>query len=78
MKKKKTTRREVRIKDRYKDKDKDKDKDDNKKGDEDQSGLPTVGAAVVDDSRGLPESDHHKGGIRLLCLLIMMVMMIKL
>ena len=76
MKKKKTTRREVRIKDRYKDKD--KDKDDNKKGDEDQSGLPTVGAAVADDSRGLPESDHHKGGIRLLCLLIMMVMMIKL
>ena len=74
MKKKKTTRREVRIKDRYKD----KDKDDNKKGDEDQSGLPTVGAAVADDSRGLPESDHHKGGIRLLCLLIMMVMMIKL
>ena len=72
MKKKKTTRREVRIKD------KDKDKDDNKKGDEDQSGLPTVGAAVADDSRGLPESDHHKGGIRLLCLLIMMVMMIKL
>ena len=76
MKKKKTTGREVRIKDRYKDKD--KDKDDNKKGDEDQSGLPTVGAAVADDSRGLPESDHHKGGIRLLCLLIMMVMMIKL
>ena len=76
MKKKKTTRREVRIKDRYKDKD--KDKDDNKKGDEDQSGLPTVGAAVADDSRGLPESDHHKGGIRLLCLLIMMVMMITL
>ena len=74
MKKKKTTRREVRIKDRYKD----KDKGDNKKGDEDQSGLPTVGAAVADDSRGLPESDHHKGGIRLLCLLIMMVMMIKL
>ena len=76
MKKKKTTRREVRIKDRYKDKY--KDKNDNKKGDEDQSGLPTVGAAVADDSRGLPESDHHKGGIRLLCLLIMMVMMIKL
>ena len=76
MKKKKTTRREVRIKDRYKDKD--KDKNDNKKGDEDQSGLPTVGAAVADDSRGLPESDHHKGGIRLLCLLIMMVMMITL
>ena len=76
MKKKKTTRREVRIKDRYKDKD--KDKDDNKKGDEDQSGLPTVGAAVADDSRGLPESDHHKGGIRLLCLLIMMVMMITI
>ena len=76
MKKKKTTRRGVRIKDRYKDRY--KDKDDNKKGDEDQSGLPTVGAAVADDSRGLPESDHHKGGIRLLCLLIMMVMMIKL
>ena len=76
MKKKKTTRREVRIKDRYKDKD--KDKDDNKKGDEDQSGLPTVGAAVADDSRGLPESDHHKGGIRLLCLLIMTVMMITI
>ena len=72
MKKKKTTRRGVRIKERY------KDKDDKKKGDEDQSGLPTVGAAVADDSRGLPESDHHKGGIRLLCLLIMMVMMIKL